>query len=574
MPRAWRRCAALGVAVAGCQLVGTTGEFTCAVSSDCPPQQICNAAGFCESQSVTQGTSGSGTGVTMGGTTGHGMSGSGVSTVGASATTSPLASAASSSGSNVTSSSAGVTSTTGTTAGGTSVGASGGTSGNGTTATTSGSTSGKCVADLASCTPGGEPCCGAGVPCTDDPGIGVLCCTPLQQSCTQDESACCNEDMCDSISGTCCLPTTYPCDFAQCCESQDAICLTGTEGEGYCQTPVTLALVGDGGRGLADGDAETAMFAYPEQLVLDSDGGAIVADTFNNAIRYINNKLIVSTIAGNENPGFENGDAGTAEFDLPTGVALDDGGNIYVADTYNRVIRIIEPPGIVSKWIGSRDAGFLDGPPGAAAFDTPVAVIADGLGNLYVADQGNNAIRKIILKTGEVSTIAGMGPNDAGYVNGDSTVAQFNRPTGLALDALGNLYVADAYNSAIRVMTPNGDVSTVAGLGPNADGLVDGDAGTARFIEPEQIASDSFGNLLVADEASQAIRLIDVNHNVTTIAGTGKFGLVNGSGTLNGPAEFGAPTGVAVFAVTASGSGETIYVSDTFNMVIREIVLQ
>jgi hypothetical protein len=405
-----------------------------------------------------------------------------------------------------------------------------------------------------------------GVSCNTQAPSGDACCLSVGQACARDGQGCCGNGIdaaCDPSALTCCFDEHFICTFAECCPSQQLFCLTFNSQFGYCDTAAVSTLVGDGGEGFANGNGEAAYFASPAGMVLDSDGGFFVADETNNAIRYVDRNLNVFTIAGlgYGRFGFTNGDAGEAMFALPRGVALDDGGNVYVADTANNLIRQIDPTGIVRHFAGDRDAGFRNGGPVSAEFNGPTGIVFDGIGNLYVADSNNNMIREISLKTGVVSTYAGV--VDAGWVDGDP--GEFNSPQGLAIDGEGNLYIADTLNNAIRMVTPPGVVSTIAGRGPDAGGLlIDGDAGTAALWGPAGITFDG-NNLYVADTHNNSIRLIDGEHNVATLAGNGFPGGANGLGTLTGPAKVTSPAGIVI---TPAG---VIYVGDTGDAVVRAI---
>jgi sugar lactone lactonase YvrE len=217
----------------------------------------------------------------------------------------------------------------------------------------------------------------------------------------------------------------------------------------------------------------------------------------------------------------------------------------------------VGPMATVSTLAGNGKPGFFDGSGVAASFTQPRGVAVDASGNVYVADQLNHAIRKI--GPGSlVSTLAGIGKPD--YGDGEASGASFNTPSGVAVDSSGNVYVADTQNHAIRMISPAGLVSTFAGNG--TPGFVNGRAGAASFNNPIGIAVDSRDTLYVADSANHAIRAISQKGDVTTLAGTGKSGFVNGTGTA---ASFSGPTGVAV---DSSGS---VYVADLGNVVVRKI---
>ena len=303
--------------------------------------------------------------------------------------------------------------------------------------------------------------------------------------------------------------------------------------------------------GYADGQGTLAKFAGPRGLAIDNGGNLYVADNSNQRIRKISPSGTVTTFAGST-IGNANGTGTSAQFNYPEGVAVDATGNIYVVDSENHSIRKITPAGVVSTLAGST-AGFADGQGAAAQFNFPIGVTVDAGGNVYVADTENYKIRKIT-PAGVVTTLAG---STQGFTDGASTNAQFNSPTGIAIDAVGNLYVTDNYK--IRKISPAGVVSTLAGS--STAGYADGKGTDARFTNPYGIAIDSNNILYVSDSDNDRIRKITADGTVTTIAG-GTQGYADGSGNF---AQFNYPKGIAV----ASG---TIYVADEANNKIRKII--
>jgi len=266
---------------------------------------------------------------------------------------------------------------------------------------------------------------------------------------------------------------------------------------------------------------------------------------------------VVSTLAGSGTKGFADGAGTAAQFSYPTGVAVDASGNVYLADQENHRIRKITAGGVVSTLAGSGIDGFADGTGTAAQFRYPTGVAVDASGNVYVADQDNHRIRKITAE-GVVSTVAGSG--SAGFADGTGAAAQFQYPYGVAVDATGSIYVADLYNHRIRKITAGGVVSTLAGSG--IDGFADGTGTAAQFRYPAGVAVDVAGNVYVVDQINNRIRKITAEGVVSTLAGSGTKGFADGTGTA---AQFSSPYGVAV---DATGS---IYVADTNNHCIRKI---
>ncbi len=260
---------------------------------------------------------------------------------------------------------------------------------------------------------------------------------------------------------------------------------------------------GSGSIGSSDGQGSSASFYYPSALTIDANENLFVSDQYNHKIRKITKTGLVSTIAGIGYEASADGPAASAGFYRPEGIALDSAGNIFVADYNNNKIRKITPAGVVSTFAGSGSQGSTDGTGTSARFYLPCSIAIDASGTLYVADQYNNKIRKVT-SAGVVTTIAGTGAS--GSADGAGSVATFNYPSGILLDASGNLLVADKNNNKIRKISPSGLVSTVAGS--ETSGSVDGDCSIARFYNPHGLAMDSNGNLIVADRYNHKIRII------------------------------------------------------------------
>ena len=308
-------------------------------------------------------------------------------------------------------------------------------------------------------------------------------------------------------------------------------------------------------RGFSDNTGFAAQFNGPNGVTTDAAGNVYVADLNNFKIRKITPAGVVSTFAGSTQ-GFADGTGTAAQFNNPRGVATDAAGNVYVADTYNHKIRKITPAGVVTTMAGSTQ-GFADGNGAAAMFSTPFALTTDAADNVYVADTGNYKIRKITPE-GVVSTLAG---STLGFADGNGTTAKFHKPTGVAIDAAGNVYVADLINDKIRKITPSSVVSTLAG---STTGYTDGTVASAQFHSPYGVATDAAGNAYVSDGGNNKIRKITPEGVVSTLAGS-TVGFADGTGTA---AQFNYPTGVAI---DATGN---LYVADFNNHKIRKITQQ
>jgi hypothetical protein len=340
-------------------------------------------------------------------------------------------------------------------------------------------------------------------------------------------------------------------------------------------------VVGQAGNpGSADGTGGTALFNQLCGVAGDSLGNLCVADTYNNVIRQVTTANVVSTIAGlADNSGSANGTGREAGFNAPSGVALDNAGNLYVADTRNSTIRRITTAGAVSTIAGRAGiSGASDGAGSDARFNNPKGVAVDGSGNVYVADAGNSTIREVTA-AGVVSTIAGL-TGTAGTSDGTNSDARFNGPSGVAVDTNGNVYVADTLNSTIRRLAPvgtNWTVSTIAGLAGHASGA-DGAGTDARFTNPQSIMADGAGNLYVADAGNYTIRKImpgATNWVVTTLGGqAGYNGSIDGTATntlfgfVDTSGYYYTTRGPEGVAVDSSGN---VFVADTFNNTIRRI---
>jgi sugar lactone lactonase YvrE len=334
----------------------------------------------------------------------------------------------------------------------------------------------------------------------------------------------------------------------------------------FASAPGTVStFAGNGYQGYVDGGATVAEFANPIALAIDKQDNIYVVDNQNYAIRKISPSGVVTTLAGNGNPGYVDGPGANAEFQSPMAVAVDQQGNVYVSEGSSRNdqrIRKITPTGKVSTYAGAGSKGFLDGPALSAEFYNPGAVAVAPNANLYVGDINNFRIRELMTANNPlmVSTFAGNGTQ--GNIDGAAASAEFNLLSGLAFDGSGNLFVADEFNYSIRKITPSGKVSTFAG-DVNNPGFSNGTGTNAQFVNPVAVAFDAKGNLYVSEGAiNNCVRMISSAGVVTSVAGNQSQGYTDGP---LAKAFFDAPNGLAV------DSKGNIYVADTYNYVIRRI---
>lgn len=309
--------------------------------------------------------------------------------------------------------------------------------------------------------------------------------------------------------------------------------------------------------GYKDGPVATALFSGPSGIAVDDKGDIFVADSKNHRIRKIssvNGTLVVSTLAGSHR-GTRDGIAAQALFNYPTGVAVDKSGNVFVAEYYGHRIRKITGSGsqaLVSTVAGN-DSGFADGALQSARFKNPAGLAVDAAGNLYVADSGNNRIRKI---TGtRVSTVAGVGAG--GKQDGPALSARFSRPFGVALDSTGSIYVADRGNNRVRKISFADKLATVSTVAGNL----------SEFNSPYGVAIDKKGAVLVVDSMNNRIRAIIFDAqatHITTIAGSGQGNSTDGHALQAG---INYPNGVAV-----SPTGD-IYIAEDGGDRIRKITM-
>lgn len=287
-------------------------------------------------------------------------------------------------------------------------------------------------------------------------------------------------------------------------------------------TPATLAILAGAAEsqafGSVDGLGSAARFYYPTGVTIGGNGNLFVSDAGNNAIRMITAAGAVTTFAGAAgSAGNSDGTGTSARFDNPFGIAIDGVGNVYVADNGNHTIRKITPTRVVTTFAGTPGVfGSADGTGPAATFYSPSGIAVDSKGNLFVADINNHTIRRVT-PAGVVTTFAGA-PGIAGSADGLGAAARFNSPVSIATDSVDNVFVSDSGNSTVRKVTSVGAVTTLAGTVGVAGGA-DGVGTAASFAGPRGLAADSAGNLYIADSRNNTIRRITPLGLVTTVVG-------------------------------------------------------
>jgi sugar lactone lactonase YvrE len=308
----------------------------------------------------------------------------------------------------------------------------------------------------------------------------------------------------------------------------------------------TLAGNGTGGFTGDGGLATGAELKIPYGVAVDSSGNTYIADSQNNRVRKVSTTGTITTVAGSgfAGSGGDGGSALSALLNNPTGAAVDAAGNLYIADQHNNKIRVVNTLGVISTFAGTGSVGNGGdgGPASAAALYYPTSVALDGLGNLYIADTNNQRIRKVNISTGIITTVAGSGSVGYGCAAGVATAVGLHNPYGVAADGGGNIYIADTYLQCIRKVA-SGNITTVAGNGLASFSGDGGPATSAALNYPTGVAVDGIGNIYIADLVNSRVRMITPGGIITTLAGTGVFGF-SGDGGPATAAELYNPSGV------------------------------
>jgi trimeric autotransporter adhesin len=338
-----------------------------------------------------------------------------------------------------------------------------------------------------------------------------------------------------------------------------------------CAAQVIITFAGTGTSGYTGdgGQATAARLFAPSGVCADTAGNIFIADQNDNCIRKVDASGVITTVAGNGGVGSYTGDGGPATaagLYWPEGVTADLYGNIYIADQFNNAIRkVSNTTMIISTIAGIGTTGYAGdgGPATAATLWHPGDVGVDRNGNVFFVDQDNSAVRKINT-SGIISTVAGNGTSGYSGDGGPSTAAKLNFPQGIAVDSIGNIYVADFYNNRVRRIDTFGIIRTVAGNGVGGYSGDGGPATAAEIYDVSAVAIDEHGNLFISDYYDSRIRKVDTNGIITSLTGTG----IAGYGGDCGPAtagEINYPEGVAV------DKRGNVYIADFINHRVRKI---
>jgi len=333
-------------------------------------------------------------------------------------------------------------------------------------------------------------------------------------------------------------------------------------------TITTVAGNGQPGYSGDGGPATAASLSGAVGVAVDAAGNLYIADTSSNRIRKVTPGGTITTVAGNGGAVYsgDGGPATAASLNWPSGLAVDAAGNLYIADNHNHRIRKATAGGTITTAAGNGQQGYSGdgGPATAASLNSPYAVAVDSAGNLYIVDSNNNRIRNES-SVGTITTAAGNGQQGYSGDGGPATAASLGSPGGVAVDSAGNLYIADSSNLRIRKVTSGGTITTLAGNGAQGYSGDGGPATAASLWGPSCVAVDAAGNLYFADTWNSRIRKVALGGTITTVAGNGRMAY-SGDGGPPTAAALNLPQGVAVDAAS------NLYISDYFNYRIRKVL--
>jgi hypothetical protein len=333
-----------------------------------------------------------------------------------------------------------------------------------------------------------------------------------------------------------------------------------------------IAIAGDGTLGSTGngGPATSAQLDFPAGVAVDGAGDLFVPDQSNLVIREVNTSGIISVVAGNGTygSGGDGGPATSAQLSYAAGVAADGAGDLFIADQFNQEIREVNTGGSISTVAGDRIAGYSGngGPATSAELDYPAGVAVDAAGDLFIADTHNQVIREVLHANGEILTVAGNGT--AGYSGdgGKATSAELFDPAGVAVDGAGDVFIADSYNSVVRKVNTSGIISTIAGTGLagySGDGKL---ATKAELNTPTGVAVDRAGDLFIADQYNNVVREVNTSGIITTVAGTGSHGY-SGDGGPATKAQLFDPIGLML------DSAGDLFIADSGNYAVRQVTV-
>ena len=347
-----------------------------------------------------------------------------------------------------------------------------------------------------------------------------------------------------------------------------AVCLLQSGLSWAQQTISTVAGNGTYGSSGDGGPATSASISYAYGIAVDAAGNRYIADTNNARLRKVTPGGVISTVAGN-GVFADSGDGGlatAASFILVNRVAVDASGNLYLPDYSSARIRKVNPSGIISTVVGNGVPGYSGdgGPATSANINGPIAIAIDRAGNLFFTDYNNSRVRKVN-SAGVISTVAGNGTRGYSGDGGPATSASLQDPLGLAVDSIGNFYIADTSNNRIRKVNASGIISTVVGTGAYSFSGDGGSATSATLAEPWDVKVDGLSNLYIADSQNHRIRKVTPAGIISTIAGNGSrsFSGDGGPATLAG---LNYPTGIAL------GNG-SLHIADVANIRVRKVLL-